>query len=478
MLNATQLMALPVDWHGKFGLQSTMINDYRRLTATSEVSASNDGSQEVKLSSGNKDSLSFQSYIFKLSPDIIINDSATMHAEFSTGYANGGFLGDSATTAKSGSLQNGSPALYAQNRAGSNGLNVQKVFLELNSDTATYHIGRHTYHWGLGALYNEGSQALDRHAYSRDGVTMFFKFNNFHITPFWSVPSIVGTNSQPNLTRSADAKDYGLSFLYDNKDKDIAMGVQYSIKNSGAFNGVYVSNVETANTYMGKSQIKVLDLYFKKIFGNFDFSIEAPLISGDLGHLVNNSSTATANSKAILFQSNYVHSDSLSFGFDMGYVSGQDSDKSKFKASYLNPNFQIANLLFKYNLNAVGDSSQNIYDSYLTNTQYFKVRAKYLSDKWTLDGAIIVANALEAATSGQVAFNHQKMKFFNATKTQEKNLGTEFDFNASYKWNKEVSLVGSLGYLMTGKYFAYTNTASDNTVKNSLSLEGGIVLDF
>ena len=95
--------ALPIDWHGSFGVDSTILGNFRRIKSKVDNSAINTGTQEVSLDNGSKSSASWQSYVFKLSPTMVINDAATFFGELTTGYANGGYLGDSPETDKKSS---------------------------------------------------------------------------------------------------------------------------------------------------------------------------------------------------------------------------------------------------------------------------------------------------------------------------------------------------------------------------------------
>ena len=465
--------ALPVDWHGSFGVDSTMITDYRHLN-NKTVNTTGNNTQETALAAGLKADASFQTYILRLAPDVIINDTATFKSEFTTGYASGGFLGDKPATSVS---SNGNVTNYYYNQAGSQNLTLKKAYVELNADTATWLIGRHTIDtWALGAMFSDGKDesgrdTWDRFAYSRDGVTAKFKFNNFYVTPFWTQSSNTG------VTRSTDSKEWGSSFLYDNKEKEIAFGLYYSKKSNNSFNSFY-KGID-GSTNLGATDLKVTDIYFKKIFGKFNFALEIPLQTGELGHVINSTTDTTISSKAILFQSNYQHNDAWTFGFDFGDVSGNDGNTGKFSASYLNPNYQVANILFHYNRNAFADgSTESIFDSYITNTRYFKLRANYLSEKWNLDFGFITASAKEVAKAGVASYNHTKNKFFTASQNQSDSLGSELDFNARYKWNKEISIGTGLGYFMTGDYFAFTDTATPNKVKNSLLLQINTLITF
>lgn len=451
--------ALPIDWHGSFGVDSTIISDYRRIKSKTDNSGGlSNGSQEVGLGTGNKASASWQSYVFKLAPTMVINDAATFFGELSTGYALGGTLGENPETSKK---NNNAGTIYYHNQNSGSQVTIRKAYLELYSDTATYQIGRHTAHWALGGILNEGSDAWDRHESSRDGITMKLKIGNFHLRPFWA------KDANPGYTDAAAAKQYGASLLYDNQERDIAFGILYAKKSNN-------SNYTTTTGITGESNISVTDLYLKKVWGKFDFAVELPLMSGDL----KTANSETYSAKALLLQSNYKWTDTWTLGFDFGQVSGNDGNGRKFGALYLNPNYQIANLLFRYNLIAVGDNSYNIYDSYITNARYFKLRSSYNSEKWTFDSAIILAQALEVAKAGASAYNHTKNTTFTANANQDKNLGTEIDLNAKYRWNKEISIGSGLGYLITGDYFGFNNTATPNAVKSSLLLQVNTAVTF
>lgn len=451
--------ALPIDWHGSFGVDSTLISDFRGIKSKTDNSGGvANGSQEVPLDNGNKASASWQSYVFRLAPTMVINDAATFFGELSTGYANGGYLGENSEVSKK---NNNAGSIYYHNQNSGSSVILRKAYLELYSDTATYQVGRHSAHWALGAIYNEGSDAWDRHETSRDGVTMKLKIGNFHVSPFWAKDSNLG------YTDATSAKQYGASLLYDNQERDIAFGLLYSKKSNNP-------DYPTTTGITGESNISITDLYLKKVFGKFDFAVELPLMSGDL----KTASSTTYSAKAILLQSNYKWTESWTLGFDFGQVSGHDGEGGKFGALYLNPNYQVANLLFRYNFLAIKDHNYSIYDSYITNARYFKLRSSYSSEKWTFDSAIIVAQAQEVARAGVRAYNHTKNTNFVAQANQDKNLGTEIDLNGKYHWNKEISIGTGLGYLITGKYFGYNDTATPNATKSSLLLQINTAVTF
>lgn len=466
--------ALPIDWHGVFGVDTTMIDSYRRVKARQENQTTNLGSQEVPLAAGEKRSASFQTYIFRLNPVIIVNDSASLFGEITSGYARGGRLGEDPTQNKQGDFAN---ALYMYNVSSSdNDLVLNKFYAEIYADTATYVLGRHSSDWGLGAVVNSGGDAWDRHAFVRDGITMKVRLGNFRLEPYWAK-----IGSESSLTRSHRLREYGISLLYDNLDRDLGFGLLYSVKSASAFEDTLSADVNnTGRTFLTNSEVKLLDIYFRKSFGDLNVELEVPMLSDSLGDLFSTGSPAKIKGKAYLLESSYKINNSWSVFLKGGNVSGDAGSGSSFDAMYLNPNYQIANLLFRYNLRAVSDPNNiNVFDSYITNSTFFKLGGVYSTEKWTWEASFIYAFANEVATAGQHAFNHERNKRYLAQQTQDKDLGYEIDIDFNYQWNNEISIGGSAGYLFTGDYFAFTNDPSKpNETNNSFVLQLRTAIEF
>lgn len=476
-LTSSSVMALPIDWHGAFGVDTTMIDNYTRIKSTSanKPMSTNPGSQEVDFANGSNKA-SFQSYIFRLNPHLIVNDSASFKAEFTSGYGRGGFLGDD--RAVEGNSNNGfGNALYVQNKSsGTNDLVINKAYMELYSDTATYVIGRHSSNWGLGALVNGGDDTWDRYTFTRDGITAKIKIGSFNLEPYWAK-----IDSSGSYSKSTKVTEMGVGLVYDNVDRDIAFGILYSKKKSYSSNSTSDTDaINNGSTYaLGESNVTITDIYFQKTFGNFKFEAEVPILSGDLGKVYNDVN-AKVNAKSFLFETEYKVSDSWKVALDFGSVSGHDGSTGSYDAMFLNPNYQIANLLFRYNLQAIANpGTQNLYDSYISNATYAKIAGEYKSDKWSWIAALIWAKANETASSGSNAYNHTNNTIFSATDTQSDDLGIEVDLNFDYHWNNAVTVGGSLGYLFTGDYYAFTNDAGNtNEADNSFALQLRTSIEF
>lgn len=463
--------ALPVDWKGTFGVDSTKIDSYRR---TQDLFPANKvGSEVPAFSNGNYEDMSYQSYVFNLRPTVIINDSATLHSELTTGYNRGGFLGDGLTPRKESTTdKTWGNALYLHNTSDGNAnLNLSRFYLELFTDAATLYIGRQPFHWGLGAIWNSGDQLWDRYSTTQDGVTAKFKVANFNFIPYYAK-----INSKGNLTKAGNTKAYGLQFLYENIENDLTFGVTFARRNSGAANSFYSSGM--SNAPLGRTKLKITDFYLKKIFGRFSFATEVPFISGDLGNVYVANQNAKYKAQAIMTESQYNFNENWSLGLHAGMISGDDGKGDTYEAFYVNPSYQIANLMFRYNFHAVGDNTQSLFDSYMVNARYAKLNLMYTVDSWAWNAAVIYAMAEETAQGGgALAYNHGKNKVFNSTKKQKDDLGYEVDLGMKYQWNPHVSFKLDLGYHKVGDFYAYTD---DQEVKphNSYLMSGGVGVQF
>ena len=462
--------AIPIEWHGKFGVSTNIINDYRRIDSKVDNSSLNDGTTEVPFAAGQDESANWQNYLFRLEPHIIVNDTATIKAEFTSGYGRGGNIGDSTAPTGPNNTSFGN-ALYNNNvnNNGNDNIRFNKLYAEIYADTATYLIGRHTYNFGLGAVVNSGDGMWDRFPYLRDGITVKINLGNFLLEPYWT-----RQGDGTSLTKATRTRDSGISLKYDNVNRDMGFGVLYSKKKSGS----QQTDINNGNgSSLGSTDVTLIDLYFKKEFENFKFGLEVPILSGEIGNVYG--ANTNYKTKAIIFQSKYKMNNAWSFGFDAGQVDGEDGEQGEYGAMYLNPNFHIANLLFRFNTRAVADNNKNIYDSYINNTMYFKFYVDYMTERWKWNFAGIFAKADQVASGNGLAYNHDTNKSFTSTVAQDDNMGFELDMSFDYNWNAEVSIGGRLGWLFTGDYFAYTNDSSvNNEATNSYAVELNTMISF
>lgn len=418
--------ALPIDWKGSFYVDHTRIDNFRRTEqclGTENIA----GSQEIACTPD--ENAIFQNYIFRLNPEIIINDAVSVKAEISSGYARGGFLGDDfSSNIASGSYFNSFPS-------GADTLNINQIYAELYTETATLKIGRYAKHWGMGLLLNDGSKTKDRYLSMYDGVEALFQFGNFSIVPHLAK---IGTGTK--LLRDEDINEMGISFLYDNSDKDLKAGLLYARREAA-----------TAST-LGNMKAKVWDFFLEKNWEKWKLALEVPVVTGtSLGTSIKGS----AYIGEVLFKANQK----WQFGLRAGFVSGDDPTSTDNEALSLNPNFKIANLMFAYNHNNLA-SNTNAYDSAVSNAYFASLASAFTTGNWTWNMGLIWAQAAEVYA------------------TQDKDLGFEIDFGFDYRWYPGVVLSFDFGYHLAGDYYAYTGGGTQLEVENPFMTRLGLSIDF
>ncbi|MBY0516107.1 MAG: hypothetical protein K2P81_04315 [Bacteriovoracaceae bacterium] len=471
-------MALPIDWGGSLGFDDTLINNIR--LSKDDVTKAN-GTQGI---STGDDGAHFQTYILKLNPHMIVNDSVSVKGELSTGYARGGFSGDNTTQAQNGSTA-GSNSYYSTVPAQRSALNVNQLYAELYADTALIKVGRFSKEFGTGAILNSGKNTFDRFFTLYDGLQGEMRIGNFVLTPHWVRLGTTDTSNKAQPNGSSDSREMGLVATYDNKATNLIVALAYTSRFSEGKNGLYLSSTgfstsSAAGTTVarGKTDVTLIDAYLAKKWEKFNLSIEVPTMSGTYGNVYGNGSSKVSASSA-LAEVVWSPNAKWDYGMHIGQVGGDRGDSQNFEAMQLNPNYQIAELMFHYNYNAFNEANgKSIFDRGLTNVRFYKLHAHYKTDKWTWNAAAIIAKAVQTAKTGKKAYQHEEGYRFDANANQSDNYGTEVDLGFDYQWNPNVKLSGYLGYWMVGDYYAFTNTSSTLGVSNVLGSGLRLGIDF
>ncbi len=453
--------SLPIDWSGVFGVDSHLLNNTCRTKDNNPASGS--GSMGIP----GDCSTSFQTYILKLNPNIIINDGVSLKAELSSGYARGNFAGSEASNTQDASNSNNS--YFFVTPAQNSSLNVNQIYMELYADTALVKLGRFSKHYGLGAILNNGSNNWDRFFTMYDGAEIDMKISNFSLTPYWAKLSTLNSSNQVNPSGGSDTKETGVVAKYDNKNKDLVVSVLYAKRFSE----------KNSTLYNNKSEVTIIDPYVSKKWNKFKIQAEAPMLTGNFGSYGTNSpSDARISATSYILESTYELNPKWEIGFNGGQVTGDKGSTDKFEATYLHPNYQVADLMFRYRYQSFDNGSENIFNSSISNTRYLNLFVKYKSDKWTWKGSFVTATAMETAKAGSKAFQHESNLRFDSTEDQDNSIGHEIDFSFDYQWNPNVLVSAYYGYWMVGDYYAFTNTANSLTTAD---VHGGgvrVSLDF
>jgi hypothetical protein len=452
---STQTFALPIDWNGSLGFDSNIIKNVRGTT--DNCTGDTLGSQCI---TNDNDHARYQSVLLRLNPTIIVNDSTSIKGEISTGNIRGGFLGDDSEIANDG-------AYFSQTSSGSGStLNVNQLYAELYADTALFKVGKFAKHYGLGAVINSGKNSWDRYYSLYNGVEAYFKLGNFKLIPVWAK---VDTNGA-TPTGKYDAYETAITAMYDNSNINMKAGVYYAIREVETQNDLYGAGA-------GPHNINIIDIFMERVWGDFSIGLEVPIMSGEVGEAYGGTNQ-TVQSTSYILETNYQINPKWKLGFNGGMIKGSDSDNGEHEALYLHPNYQIAEIMFRYNLEGFQNSAENIFSSSIVNSNYAKLFARYHSDAWAWNFAFIMATANETAQNGESFFDHRKLQYTTASADQEEDLGWEFDISFDYEWNPNIFVTGFLGYYKVGEYYNFTNGANDIEVSDITATGLRLSLNF
>lgn len=479
-LSVNSALALPIDWTGVFGADTHSISNYCRTGDKIEKFDRSNGNPLPRTGTQGVDTVdcgaSFQTYTLRLNPSIIINDGVTLKGELSSGYLRGGFAGGDSANNADGSANN---SYFFTTPAQRSALNVNQMYMEMYADTALIKIGRFSRNFGMGLIFDNGNDPWDRFLTMYDGIEAEMKIGNFSIIPHYAKISSYNDNQNTRQGEPAgnyDVRELGIIAKYDNKNRDFIASVLYAKRSSERRNTLYHSDTTTDPTNTptatdpferGSTEVTVIEPYIAKRWSKFKVEAEASLQSGDYGNVYSAAEESKISATAYVLNAKYDLNPKWDLGFMAGQVSGDDGDSNKFEATYLHPNFHIADLMFRYNYPAFNEGGRSIFDSSITNARFFKLYGNYKTDKWTWKGALVMANALETAKGGgKNAYHHEENYRFVSTQKQDDAYGYEIDLGFDYLWNPNVTISGYYGYWVVGDYYAFSNDTKDISLEN------------
>lgn len=464
-LSINSALALPIDWTGVFGADTHMISNFCRTGDKNPVPSPRNGTQAIDPVDCDAN---FQTYTLRLNPNIIINDGVTLKGELSSGYLRGGFAGGDSANNADGSANN---SYFFTTPAQRSALNVNQMYMEMYADTALIKIGRFSRHFGMGAVFDNGSDPWDRFLTMYDGIEAEMKIGNFSVIPHYAKISSykdAGSTADGRAESGAyDVRELGLTAKYDNKNRDLVASILYAKRSSERRNSLYNSDTDPSAPFdRGNTAVTVIEPYVAKRWNKLKLSAEASLQSGDYGNIYAAGEESKLSGQAYIAEAKYDLNPKWDIGFLAGQVSGDDGDSQKFEALYLHPNFHIADLMFRYHYPSFNTGGRSIFDSSITNARFYKFYGNYKTDKWTWKGALVMANALETAKAGKNAYHHEENYRFGATEKQDDDYGFEVDLGFDYMWNPNVTISGYYGYWKVGDYYAFSNTPEEISLDN------------
>lgn len=443
-MGSISAFALPIDWNGTLGFDQNIIKNARGTTDDCSYTSGTDFGECI---SNDGQNARYQSMLLKLQPTIIVNDSTSIKGEISTGSIRGGYLGQNVE---------GSSSYFAQSSTGST-LNINQFYVELYADTALFRVGKFAKNYGLGAVTNSGKGKWDRFFSAYDGFEAEFKLGNFNLIA--AMAKIDTPDTQGQHSGKYDANETSVVAMYDNSNKNLKAGIYYAQREVS-------SNSDLNGANVGSQEVTLIDVFFEKSWGDFNLAMEIPMLSGDVGKVYGSTDSQDFEAKAYILESSYQINPKWKLGLNAGMVSGSDNDQSKQEAMYLHPNYQVAEIMFKYNLQGFQSGTDNIFKSSIVNTNYAKFYANYKNDAWGWRMAVIMAKANEVAKNGSEYFDHRAKKYTTASADQDDDLGIEYDIAFDYEWSPSIMVTGYLGYYQVGDYYAFTNTSTELSVDN------------
>jgi hypothetical protein len=466
-LSINSVYSLPIDWTGVFGVDTHLLSNTCRTSDTVDKDfAARNGTQGI---SGECDA-AFQTYVARLHPSIIVNDGVNLKGEFSTGHIRGGFAGDNSANNQDGS---GNNSYFFTTPAQRSTLNINQLYMELYADTALVKIGRMSRHYGLGLVFNGGHQPWDRFFTMYDGIEAEMRIGNFSLIPHWAKIASYGENQTEHTKAQpagiADVRELGMIAKYDNRNRDLIVSLLYAKRSSERRNTLYTSQGDDTTQEVfgqGRTQVTIIEPYISKKWDRFHVAFEASLQSGEYGNVYDPDETSRLDTRAYVLEARYEFNPKWEVGFTGGQVSGDDGATSRFEATYLHPNYQVADLMFRYHYPSFTEGGRSIFDSSITNTRFFKFHGHYKTDKWTWKSALIFAKAQETASANAQAWHHEENYRFTSQHNQADDLGWELDFGFDYRWNPNVTITGYYGYWKVGDYYGFTNESRELSLSN------------
>ncbi len=456
-----QAQALPIDWNGQFGYDTNLIKNVRRTTDNCSKRARSN----TYCPGNDEDNARYQSYIFKLKPTIVVNDSATIKGELSTGSVRGGIAGEDVT---------GRNSYFAQSPNGKSTITLNQFYAELYGDTAMIKVGKFAKNFGLGAVVNDGSDIWDRYFSVYNGFELRFDLGKFSVAPTFakiSSPAI----GDGQINGSQDANETGITASYNDPTNNFEFAVYYALRSVETDNDMYDSDANSNNS--SSSDVTLIDVFFSKRWEKFKIAMEVPMLSGEIGNNYGGSNQ-DLDTNAYILESSYDLNERWTVGLNGGMVKGEDG-QDDFTGLYLHPNYKIAKLMFAYNY-AAFQGKGDIFNGSVTNANFAKLYANYESEAWRWYLGLVMAMANQTAQEGDTFYNQDAgaQSSTPAASDQSDELGMELDVEFDYKWNPNVTVSGYLAYWQVGDFYAFDNSGEDLETNDVTATGLTVSLDF
>lgn len=464
--------ALQLDWSGQFWADQHWLNNYQLSRGTPGYDREQsliDAGGYYTPGTGEKNII-WYSMFMRLNPKLVVNDSINIKSEWHVGSPIFGFWGRGWPT-------------YDEERVNFTGsqrdnfaIGAQRFWANLITDFGTVELGRAPLDWGLGAIWNDGSELFDRYQSTGDMVRLTSKFGNFSIQPalvkVTSGSNVGGALAFQNGTLSTtqvvqghdDVTDYDLAVKYDNSEEDFEFGMMWTRRSGNVAQKTIFFNPQLTGST--RINYNLFDFYAHKKWGRWSVGGEIPLFNGDIG-AIDGQNEFTYKTYAVVVEGQYS-SDVWDIGLKLGHVPGQPptavGDK-KFNAVFLNKNYDLGLIMFNYNISGLTANNPDTitapnspYGSAVVNANYIALKPDVKFDKWTFSLGLVAAWADQVAQGGRQFYNYERRQFFNGVANQARFMGYEIDPGVTFKWDENFVLNWTTGFWFPGEYYAFSNS--------------------
>ena len=342
---------------------------------------------------------------------------------------------------------NDSNALSRTQRAGT--FAITELYANWNQEFGQFVVGRVPMQFGLGTAYNAGNGQFDHFIDTKDMIGYKAVLGNLYIFP------MLGKANEGVVGQEDDVNDYVVQVGYDNPETDLSLGFLYQMRvytfagNDLPTGSTNLGGVNAVRGDGGKSTL--MGFFMSQHAGPVKVGIEADLLSGDTG-LKNTSSgnNVSLNSFGIASEVSYKPADSkMSSMLKLGMASGDDPGTNDTNEGFIfSRNYDVAMLLFNHPLgqanilrtglirNTSATVNSQIDNEGLSNAIYLSPSFQYQWKENFSYGANLVYAVInkDPIASGNTAGS----------------LGTELDFNLTYKPYERLTWITQAGFLFPG----------------------------
>ena len=472
----SQAHALDLDWHGQFRTETNWIYGYSNGNLLSTPLSTTD--QGYFIPSNGDSPASFQNLFLRLTPRVIVSDNVSIYSNLWFGTPDKGIFGGNQPTTST----------VNQTNTGNATISASTMYAEVATDFGTLVVGRVPLQWGLGLVWNTNNDGFDRMPSTGDGFRLETKLGAFKVAPAMykyragtnyggSASYTAGGSLSTTNAGTSTASDYSLALTYNNDDEQMDLGLLFLRRLAGMQASV-VDPFSLTGTTTGYAY-NVWDFYIKKKTGIFTVSAEVPIVTGLVGN--KNYSTVAGALKV-----DTQVDDHWKLKLNGGLAGGQESvaagsSSSKLTAFYFHPDYRPGLLMFNYNMRNLSDGSLSPFNDPVTNAQFFTLGFDFNSNKWTHGVQWLYATASKVADQASGSYfnkwdGHYKAQA--AGTTQDKGLGSEFDYSLNYQWDESLKLGLTMGLYFPGKFYEFSNSATANVTKTAFGSGVNLLVKF